>query len=109
MSDTEKKDIYIAAAVGGLGLVLILLYMHAGTQTVQNGQELPAPNIPTSPAASEYNYNIAPYQPGPPITQPVPQTVGQIEGGGCCDTCGFGGTNVNVANYLTLLGTGEAA
>jgi hypothetical protein len=110
MTDTEKRDLYIAAAVGGIGLVIVFLYLHAGTIVSQNGQQIPSTVPAATPAQTAYNYNIAPYNPAPPLTVASPQSIGDFaNSGGCCDSCGFGSTNVDVANFTTLMGTGAAA
>lgn len=113
MTEKEHKDVYIACAVGGVGLVLVLLYLFGGSSTapalnaagqpLQGVAESNPPNI-----GSDYNYNIAPYTPNPLITYGNQNK--DAGGSGCCDTCGpnngshFG--NVNVAQFQTLLGVG---
>lgn len=108
MTQKEHKDIYIASAVGGLGLVLIWLYLHGGTvqaSITDPNAEQAAPLADTSP----YNYNVAPYDPGPPLSiafPPIPDV-----GGGSTGTCGCGCGpdsggqyfNPNVAQYQTLI------
>lgn len=124
MSDKEHRDFYIAAIVGGLGLVLIYLYMHAAPSALQvadtSGSTVPtAAGVASAPPAlSAYNYNVAPYDPGPPIQfafpalAPISQpniTLG-TPGGGCCNKCGPSSgdsyNNNTVGQFATLIGTG---
>ncbi len=117
MTDKEHSDIYIAAAVGGLGLILIYLYMHSSSQAASPAQASQTPVVAaTEPAgvSTPYNYNVAPYDPGPPIVfaaapLPPPQPGANI-GGGCCNDCGPANAdhfnNTNVAQFATLLGLG---
>jgi len=109
MTQKEHKDIYIASAIGGLGLVLIWLYLYGGTSValaVPEDQQTAPPLADTSP----YNYNVAPYDPGPPISfafPPIPDVGGGSTGIGC--GCGCGPDtgqqyfNPNVAQYQTLI------
>lgn len=121
-NDKEHRDVYIAFAVGGVGLVLILLYLLSpgaavATQAGNAGNTYnDNPLIATQPpGASDYNYNVPGFDPGPPIQY----TGGNLTGGsgsgsgsGCgCDAggvtiCGQAtpGSNINTAQFLTLLG-----
>lgn len=111
----EKKDMYIAAAVGGVALVLIYLYLYSGstpTQTNADGTSLPSTTETPAPGLNSYNYNIAPYNPQPGL-QLAAQPLTTGIGGGCCDTCGpsSGGSfqNVTAAQFNTLIGYGTQA
>lgn len=101
----EHRDGYIAAAVAGVVIILIMLYLFGGSQ---QASALPAADATASPDQTPYNYNVAPYQPGPPIKVP-PRNL-NLAGGGCCDTCGTnqGSSYINpgVNQFLTLLGGG---
>lgn len=108
MADKEHRDLYIAAAVGGVGLILVLLYMSGGAVASAPGPS--ADTAETAPAGqSDYNYNIAPYNPAPLITNG--HSALPAVSGGCCDDCGPNTgsqyNNVNTAQFLTLLGTGS--
>lgn len=114
MTDKEHKDVYIAAAVGGLGLVLVLLYLFGGSapaSAAENaaGDTLPSTTATAPPGLSDYNYNIAPYNPAPLIPNGR-GAVDNVSAGGCCDTCGPSTGQQynlpNVAQFMTLLGTG---
>lgn len=118
MTEKEHKDVYIAAAVGGLGLVLVLLYLYGGTaqaSVAQNadGTPLPSATAVAPPGISDYNYNIAPYDPNPGI-QALKTGLNNLanggSGGGCCDKCGPDNGNdyfnTNVAQFQTLIGGG---
>lgn len=108
MTDKEHRDVYIAAAVGGVGLVLVLLYLFGGA-SVATVPGSSADLTDTAPVGqSDYNYNVAPYNPAPIIANGRAALPGI--GGGCCDNCGPSTgqqyNNVNTAQFLTLLGTG---
>lgn len=117
-SDKEHRDFYIAVIVGGLGLILILLWLfspNAAVAETTQGQpdtyNLLTDTMP--PGANDYNYNVPPYDPGPPITIAQPTIPGGSNGNcGCSGSgsvaCGMGGTanSVNVAQYQTLIGGG---
>lgn len=110
MTDKEHKDVYIAAAVGGVALILILLYMYGGTNTAAQTAE-PSDAIATPPAAqTPYNYNVAPYQPGPPIQFGAATPANSNKAGGCCDRCGPAIGNdifsTSVAQFQTLISMG---
>lgn len=104
MTDTEKKDLYIAAAVGGLGLILVFAYIHSGTLVSHNGEQIPAAE-PSAPVVTPYNYNVAPYNPRPALQLAKP---GSMNKGGCCDDCGVRNGaqyfNPTVAQFQTLIG-----
>lgn len=106
---------YIAMAVGGVALVLIFLYLYGGgtsaaSATAPASADTTAPALATLPDnTTPYNYNVAPYDPGPPIQFGfAPPPGGAVNQNSCCDRCGDGqdGFNVNVPQFLTLLGTG---
>lgn len=114
MADTEHRDVYIAAAVGGVALVLIYLYMHStpaqAAATDASGAALPSvvstpPELPTP-----YTYNVEPYNPQPGIQIGATPTQNKS---GCCDNCGpSSGSNyfnTTVAQFQTLMGYGAAA
>lgn len=105
-SKNEHRDAYIAAGIAGVVIILIMLYLFGGSQA--SASTLPAADATASPDQTPYNYNVAPYQPGPPIAVP-PRNL-NLGGGGCCDTCGTdqGGAYINpgVNQFLTLLGGG---
>lgn len=109
MNAKEHRDLYIAAAVGGVGLVLVLLFLFSPSAAV--AAAAPATDLADQAPAgqSDYNYNIAPYNPAPLITNGR-ATLPSAGGGGCCDTCGPDtGSQYNLPNtsqFLTLLGTG---
>lgn len=120
MADTEHRDIYIAAAVGGVGLVLVFMYLQgvtpaqaesavasAGSPLLANAAITPPPD------QTAYNYNVAPYTPRPPIQFPpaIPAVQYQSNsGGGFCNDCGPStGSQYNdptVAQFQTLIGNG---
>lgn len=108
MTSKEHRDVYIAAGVGGLGLVLILLYLFGGTQTSLTQTPTTTPDLSAVPGAGDYTYNIAPYNPAPPINNAAPINFGgaTAPGGGCCDDCGppSGSQyfNTSVAQFQTL-------
>lgn len=108
MTAKEHRDVYIAAGVGGLGLVLILLYLFGGTQSALIQQPAATPDLSGVPGPGDYNYNITPYDPAPPISNAAPINFGgnSAPGGGCCDDCGpqTGAQyfNPTVAQYQTL-------
>lgn len=116
----EHRDAYIAAIVGGVVLILILLYLHSGTNAVaadlSNPLASPPVDASATPGASDYNYNVAPYNPGTPIQYAFPSMFGGDGGCGCGaggvrggNPCSpINGTNlytVDVAQYQTLTGT----
>jgi len=107
MTQKEHRDVYIAAGVGGLGLVLILLYLFGGTQASIIQQPAATPDLSGVPGPGDYNYNITPFDPAPPISNAKPIILGgSSSGGGCCDECGpqTGGQyfNTDVAQFQTL-------
>lgn len=110
----ENRDAMIAVAVGGVALVLILLYMKGGAVGATNaeGEPLPALTSIQPPNANSYNYNVAPYNPDPGLSYGRSALPANNIGGGCCDNCGpqNGQTynNVNIAQFMTLLGFGTA-
>jgi hypothetical protein len=105
MTDHEKRDVYIAFGIGGIALILILLYVFGGTANpvTEDGAIVPYPDKAYSP----YDYNIQPYQSPGAIGNPTPKAIGN---GGCCDACGpYNGAtynNVNTYQFKTLLGYG---
>lgn len=123
MADTEHKDIYIAAAVGGVALVLVMLHVFSNQQptaTNAEGASLPLPGATTTGTPSTYNYNIAPFNPAPGIPYPKSSlatntlpSVASPQNGGCCDQCGpssgSGYFANSVAQYMTLIGFGNQA
>jgi hypothetical protein len=113
MTDKEHRDAYIAAAVGGVALVLIYLYLNtqsgsAMAATVPDNTSAVGETVPQTP----YNYNVAPYTPRPPINFALPavsvggDSVSINQGCGC--PCGpqNGGNNFtpNVPQFQTLIG-----
>lgn len=117
MTDTEHRDVYIAAAVGGVGLVLVLLYLfgnQAPVTTNANGTALPSIGASSAPA-TPYTFNVPAYDPAPGIPYPrtsLPPNTLPANNNGCCDECGpssGGGVfNNTVAQFMTLLGYGNA-
>ncbi len=117
MTDHEKRDMYIAAAVGGVALVLILLYIK--TPTAGQPVQLPeaAETLASAGDQNPYNYNIQPYGgsgsplyvPGSGLVKPPGSGSGSGRGG-CCDECGTGQgssyENPGVLAYLKLLAMG---
>lgn len=110
-SNKEHKDVMIAFVVGGIGLILILLYLFGGTHSAQqNAQGEPLPTVTgTAPQGQNaYNYNVAPYNPDPGLM--YGKSALPPLGTGCCDDCGprngSAYNNVNVAEYMTLAGFG---
>lgn len=114
----EHRDAYIAAIVGGVALVLIYLYLHAGTNAIAADLGTPLGTQPvdasaTPAAGSPYNYNVAPYDPGTPIQYAFPSMFPSGESGcGCGGVSGITpcspitGTNlyqVNVDQYQSLV------
>ncbi len=68
MTEKEHRDVYIAAAVGGVALVLIYLFLNGGSvtpQTVASDTQVPSATATPPPAQTAYNYNIQPFNPGP--------------------------------------------
>lgn len=125
MNDKEQRDVYIAVAVGGVALVLVLFYLTGGKNqgVVIQGQpsdgngvspvNVTTPEIPQS----EYNYNITPFTSELPIIQsrlgPPVQTssgCGGCGGSGGVNHCGpiSAGNNFNttIAQFLTLMQMG---
>jgi hypothetical protein len=76
MSKKEHRDIYIAAAVGGVALILIWLYLSSETPTGSPLTQTAGPQTP-------YNYNVGPY-----TGQPANIQLGGVSSGQCCDKCG---------------------
>lgn len=108
----ENRDVMIAFIVGGLGLILILLYMFNGAApagTNADGEALPTVTSTAPRGASAYNYNIAPYNPDPGLTYGK-SSLPDYTGDGCCNKCGplVGNqyNNVSVAQFMTLAGFG---
>jgi len=110
MTKKEHKDVYIAAAVGGVALILIWLYLNTGTAvsaTLPDNTSAAGDTVPQTP----YNYNVAPYQPGPPIQfafPPIPDVGGGNTniGGSCGCPCGPDGSNnfnVNTYQFQSLI------
>ena len=114
MTEMEKKDLYIAAGVGGLALVVIFAIIHAsGPQVLtpaDTAAQLPTADGLNTPLPSAYNYNVVPYQPAP-LAKNAPVVLGQpaVSGGGdcCCDDCGVSNgaeyNNPNVQQFQTLI------
>jgi hypothetical protein len=105
----EHHDAMIAFAVGGVALILILLYMFGGahaSQTNAAGEPLPTVTSVGNPNPTAYNYNIAPYNPDPGLHYGK-SSIPNIGPGGCCDTCGpMNGNDLNslsVAQFQTLI------
>lgn len=105
----EHRDAYIAAIIGGVVLILILLWIYATPDAVQKAaqqtDEAPAPAGDTfyPPGVAGYTYNIPPYNPGgtniggSTFNSGLPGN----DNGGCCDTCGpNGGTYISVNDFL---------
>lgn len=115
MTDSEKKDMYIAAGVGGVALILILLYVHSAPAIAGGAGDLPT-LISTPPVDSTpYNYNILPYAGNGPLNIPANGRSGSDllgktgDGSGCCDPCSLGKQGVNnpgVSAFLRLLTLG---
>lgn len=116
MANTEHRDVYIAAAVGGVGLVLVLLYLwdQPAAATNASGEALPSLVSTPPPGGTPYTYNIAPFDPTPGL--PGARNINTINApggaGGCCDQCGprtgNAAFNNTVAQFMTLLGYGNA-
>ena len=117
MTKEEKRDMYIAAAVGGVALILILLYVGTPEAVAQTASLPDATEAMTAGESNPYNYNIQPYGgSGSPLYVPPNGTVqpggvrGGNYGGGCCDQCGTGTgssyENPGVLAYLKLLALG---
>lgn len=83
----EHRDAYIAMIVGGIGLIIILLWLFGPSAAV--AEALPSqPNaLPSvdgsTPGLSDYNYNIAPYNPGTPIQYAFPSLYPSVPATGC--------------------------
>lgn len=117
MNDAEHRDVYIAAAVGGVGLVLVLLYLFGNQTPVQlnaDGTPLPSAGATAGPS-TPYTFNVPAYDPAPGIPFPrsslPPNEIAQT-GGGCCNACGPATGNQffnsSVSQFMTLLGYGNA-
>ena len=117
MTDKEKRDAYIATAIGGV--VLVLLFMYVKSAPLVEGGAGTLPDVSASAAPIDqtpYNYNIQPYGGDGPLNIPArgPITTqnigGRNSGGGCCDACGTtqGSSyqNPGVLAYLKLLALG---
>lgn len=126
MTDKEHRDFYIAAAVGGLGLIILLLYLFGGQNYIAppvTDTQSSIPNLASLPPPdmTDYNYNIAPYSPFPPIKYVGGNIVNNPGGGGtisgppggpgsgngCCSSCGPSGqqnSNMTTAIFQTLIG-----
>lgn len=111
----EHRDVYIAAAVGGVGLILVLLYLFGGNNpasaaTNAAGTPIPGTTETAPPGVSDYNYNVAPFNASPVIPNGKSTVIGANSGGGCCNECGPSTgsqfNNPNVAQFQTLIGTG---
>lgn len=114
-SDKEHRDFYIAMIVGGLGLILILLWLFTPSAVAADtgGTSLDNPLLSTMPpGASDYNYNIPGYNPGTPIVVAQPTIPNDASGCGCGGNgyaaCGpvTGNNPVNVAQFSTLINGG---
>lgn len=114
MTSEEKRDVYIAAGVGGVALVLILLYVHSAPAPGQPGALPDATQAAIAGDQNPYNYNIQPYGgSGSPLYVP-PNGAVQAGGSnsssnGCCDPCASkngGYQNPGVLAYLKLLALG---
>lgn len=114
-TDKEHRDVYIALAVGGLGLILILLWLFTPTGAVASetgaGDTYNLLTGTMPPGANDYNYNVPPFNPGPPITIAQPTIPGSTSGNCGCSgassvSCGqmTGSNPVNVAQFQTLIG-----
>lgn len=116
MTHEEKRDMYIAAAVGGVALILILLYIKT-PPTLEQPAALPDATQTAVGDQNPYNYNIQPYGgSGSPLYVPPNGALrpgGNSSGdGGCCNKCGTGTgspDNPGVLAYLKLLTLGAAA
>lgn len=117
MTKEEKRDMYIAAGVGGVALILILLYIHSAPQLEQTASLPDATEMQTAGDQTPYNYNIQPYGgSGSPLYVPsngLVQPGGGSKSGsgsGCCDECGTSTgssyQNPGVLAYLKLLALG---
>lgn len=117
MADTEHRDVYIAAAVGGVGFVLLMLYLYSGNSVPNAGALVADPASPTGVTVippslpTPYTYNVPPYNPNPPIMFGANNT--PANSNSCCDTCGptSGGQyfDTTVGQFMTLIGRGGEA
>lgn len=120
---SEHRDIYIAAAVGGVGFVLLMLYLYNGNAPASAGGVVPDASSPTGVTVvppslpTPYTYNVTPYDPSPAIIYGATPAPANSNGNGsdCCggQTCGpIGGGgqyfDTTVAQFSTLMGTGAA-
>lgn len=114
MTDKEKRDAYMAAGIGGVALILILLYIHSAPAVAAGGGDLPSVTAMPPVDSTPYNYNIAPYGGTGPLNIPAHGRSGQDllgngNGGGCCDPCAGnkqGYQNPGVSAFLRLLALG---
>jgi len=121
MSDTERKDVYIAVGIGGLALILIMLYIYGGKsvpvtdQTNSDGASLPSVTATPPPDTTPYTYNIQPYYPnaGLPLAANANKTSNGKSGCGGCSSksscynpSSYGCT---IAQFNTLAGYGNEA
>lgn len=109
----EHRDAYIAAIVGGIVLILILLWLYASPNVVSPAQAADATepaggggDSVTYPGTQPISYNIPPFNAGP--TNVGGTSIGgttSVTGDGCCNQCGpLGGTYLNVDNFLAATG-----
>ena len=106
---------YIAAAVGGVVLVLIFLYVKAPV-AVSGPGNLPDATQTAGVDQTPYNYNIQPYGGDGPLNIPARGPItnqnigGRNSGGGCCNNCGTSTgsdyQNPGVLAFLKLLALG---
>lgn len=108
---------YIAAAVGGVALVLIFLYVKTPVAVSQPGSLPDASQTIGAADQNPYNYNIQPYGGDGPLNIPARGPIsnqsnvgGRNSGGGCCDNCGTSQgssyQNPGVLAFLKLLALG---
>lgn len=107
----EHRDVYIAAIVGGIVLILILLWLYASPaaaqQAAQDDATAPAGVDSTPPDLGGYtSYNIPPFNAGNTNIGGNSNVTGLPNtGDGCCDKCGpAGGTYLTTNQFLAAVG-----
>ncbi len=105
----EHRDVYIAAIIGGIVLLLLLLYVWGASVPASAATPGNEPILPDSVGGvpglggDAYNYNIPAYNGGAPVGNTGNTYFGlpANSNNNCCDACGPGGTSpVNVAPWL---------
>lgn len=106
----EHRDVYIAAIIGGIVLILILLWLYASPtpaqQAAADDATAPAGSAVPPPDLGGYtSYNIPPFNAGPTNIGGNTNVTGLPNSGGCCDQCGpLGGNYLSANDFLAAVG-----